>query len=65
MFLYEKLKNLNKFKPGDKVQISDGAFKNYMAIFKSYKSDERIILLMNLLGNEQSLSIKNASVNTL
>ena len=61
----EKLKDLNKFKPGDKVQISDGAFKNWMAIFKCYKSDERVILLMNLLGCEQSLSIKKESVIAL
>jgi len=61
----EKLINLNKFKPGDKVQISDGVFKNYMAIFKSYKSDERIILLMNLLGSEQSLSFKKELVIAL
>ena len=58
----DKLINLNKFKPGDKVQISDGTFKNYMAIFKCYKSDERVILLMNLLGNEQSLSFKKELV---
>ena len=58
----EKLKDLKKFKPGDKVQISDGVFKNYMAIFKSYKSNDRIILLMNLLGNEQSLSFKKELV---
>ena len=61
----EKLINLSKFKPGDKVQISDGAFKNYMAIFKCYKSDERVILLMNLLGREQSLNIKEALVTAL
>ena len=61
----DKLKNLNKFKPGDKVQISDGAFKNWMAIFKCYKSDERVILLMNLLGREQSLSVKKELVTTL
>jgi len=61
----DKLCNLNKFKPGDKVQISDGAFNNYMAIFKCYKSDERVILLMNLLGHEQSLSIKKESVIAL
>ena len=60
-----KLNNLNKFKPGDKVQISDGAFKNYMAIFESYKSDDRVILLMNLLGHEQSLNIKEDSVIAL
>jgi len=61
----EKLINLNKFKPGDKVQISDGAFKNWVAIFKCYKPDERVILLMNLLGHEQSLSIKKESVIAL
>jgi len=61
----DKLNNLNKFKPGDKVQISDGPFQDYTAIFKYYKSDERIILLMNLLGHEQSLSIKKESVITL
>ena len=58
----EKLINLNKFKPGDKVQISDGPFKNCVAIFKCYKPDERVILLMNLLGNEQSLSFKKELV---
>ena len=61
----DKLKDLNKFKPGDKVKISDGAFKNWVAIFKCYKPDERVILLMNLLGNEQSLSIKKESVIAL
>ena len=61
----EKLINLNKFKPGDKVQISDGAFKNCVAIFKCYKPDERVILLMNLLGDEQSLSIKEELVFAL
>ena len=61
----EKLKNLYKFKSGDKIQITDGVFKNYMAIFKCYKPDDRVILLMNLLGCEQSLSIKKESVTTL
>ena len=61
----EKLKNLNKFHPGDKVQISDGTFKNWVAIFKCYKPDERVILLMNLLGREQSLSIKKDLVTAL
>ena len=58
----DKLINLNKFKPGDKVQISDGVFKNWVAIFKCYKPDERVILLINLLGNEQSLSFKKELV---
>ena len=61
----EKLKNINKFKSGDKVQITDGVFKNCIAIFKSYKSDERVILLMNLLGQQQKLTVKQESLNAL
>ena len=61
----EKLKNINKFKAGDKVQITDGVFKNCIAIFKSYKSDERVILLMNILGQQQKLTIKQESLNAL
>ncbi len=61
----EKLNNLNKFKPGDKIQIIDGALKNLVAIFKCYKSDERVILLMNLLGHEQSVSLNKESVIAL
>ena len=58
----EKLKNLNKFKTGDKVQITDGVFKNCVAIFKSFKSDERVILLMNILGQQQAINIKQKSL---
>ena len=39
--------------------------KNWVAIFKCYKPDERLILLMNLLGREQSLNIKEELVTTL
>ena len=58
----EKLKNLNKFKTGDKVQITDGVFKNCVAIFKSSKSEDRVILLLNLLGQQQTINIKKESV---
>tara|TARA_B100000795_G_C22495285_1_gene321829 strand:- start:58 stop:531 length:474 start_codon:yes stop_codon:yes gene_type:complete len=61
----EKLKNINKFKPGDKVQILDGTFKNCIAIFKSFKPDERVILLMDLLGQQQNITIKQESLNAL
>ena len=58
----EKLKNLNKLKSGDKVQITDGVFKNCVAIFKSSKPQERVVLLMNILGQQQSITIKQESV---
>ena len=58
----EKLINLNKFKSGEKVQIIDGVFKNCVAIFQSSKADERVILLMNILGQQQAINIKQKSV---
>jgi len=44
------------------VQITDGVFKNCVAIFKSFKSDERVILLMNILGQQQAINIKQESL---
>ena len=61
----KKIKKLNDFKPGDKVQITEGVFKNCNAIFKSLKSDERVLLLINLLGQQQSLKIKKKSLISL
>ncbi|MDC0198013.1 transcription/translation regulatory transformer protein RfaH [Candidatus Thioglobus sp.] len=57
-----KLINLDNFKPGDKVQITEGIFKNCNAIFKSFKSSDRVILLINLLGQEHMLNTEKKSV---
>ena len=61
----EKFNNLNSFKSGEKVQITDGVFKNCVAIFKSSQPEERIVLLLNILGQQQSISIKQESVMRL
>jgi len=61
----ERIKNLNDFKPGDKIQITDGVFKNCVAIFKSSRPEDRVILLMKLLGQEQTLNIKKSSLIAL
>ncbi len=58
----EKFNNLNRLKSGDKIQITDGIFKNCVAIFKSSKPQERVVLLMNILGQQQSITIKQESV---
>ena len=58
----QKLKYLNDFKRGDKVQITEGVFKNCVAIFESFKSDERVILLMNIMGQEQTINVKKKSL---
>ena len=57
-----KIKNINDFSKGDKVQITDGVFKSCIAIFQSIKSDERVLILLNLLGQEQTINIKKKSL---
>ena len=58
----EKLINLHMFKTGDKVQITSGVFKNCIAIFNSYKANERVVLLMNILGQQQAINVKQESL---
>ena len=58
----EKFINLNRLKSGDKIQITDGVFKNCVAIFKSSKPQERVVVLMNIIGQQQSVTIKQESV---
>ena len=58
----EKIKNFNEFKSGDKVEITEGVFKNCIAIFKSFKSEERVVLLMNLMGKTHDINIERKSI---
>ena len=44
------------------IEITEGVFKNCVAIFKCFKSDERVILLMNLMGQQQTISVKKKSL---
>ena len=61
----EKIKNLNKFKKGDKVQITDGVFKNCIAIFESFKAQDRVLILMNLLGQKQTINVSQKELTGL
>ena len=58
----EKIKNLDSFKPGEKVQITEGIFKNCTAIFKSFKSSDRVILFVKLLGQHQTFITEKKSI---
>jgi transcriptional antiterminator RfaH len=61
----EGIKELDGFKPGERVQITEGIFKNCVGIFKSIKSDERVILLLDIMGRQQTMQINNKSLTTL
>ena len=58
----EKINNLSKFTPGENVLITEGLFKNCNATFESLRSDERVILLLNILGQQQTINIERKSL---
>lgn len=52
----------NYLKAGDQVLIDDGPFKGLKAIFASKKGEDRVILLLNLLQQQQRLEMPVTAV---
>ena len=50
------------FAPGDKVEITQSSFKGLQAIIKEQNSDQRVILLISMLGKQQQISLPLNSV---
>lgn len=46
----------NLLQPGDRVRINNGSFAEIEAIFLAHDKDERVLLLINLLQRENTLS---------
>ena len=57
-----KVVEFDRFKSGDKVQITEGAFTGCEAIFNCYDSDERLNVLMHLIGKQHKLVLQKESV---
>jgi len=45
------------FEKGDEIEITDGSFRGLKAIIKAQVAEDRVLLLLNLLGKEQELEI--------
>lgn len=50
---------------GERVVITDGGFSGIEAIFVASHGDERVMLLLNILQSEQTLSFPIGSVRKL
>lgn len=55
----------NLFKAGDSVLIEEGPFKGLKAIFASKRGDERVVLLLNLLQQQQRIEVATRAVRPL
>ena len=50
------------WKTGDRVQVIDGPFAGLNGIFQKQNSQERVIVLLNLLGQENSVAVDTNSI---
>ncbi|MCW8901333.1 MAG: transcription/translation regulatory transformer protein RfaH, partial [Gammaproteobacteria bacterium] len=46
-----------ELKPGDKVEIIDGPFEGYSAIYQKMKSTERISVLLDIVGKNTHVTL--------
>ena len=53
-----KLMPAKKFKNGDLVKISKGPFANFIATVETFKDDQRIWVLMDLMGRTSRIQTK-------
>ena len=45
------------FEKGDEIEITEGSFRGLKAFIKAQVAEDRVLLLLNLLGKEQELEI--------
>lgn len=45
------------FKPGDKVQITHGPFGGLEAVYEMKRSDDRVMLLIEILGRKNQIAV--------
>lgn len=58
----EKMIDICSHHKGDLIEIQSGAFQGQKAIFQNYGSQDRIIVLLSILGQESNLGLKEKQV---
>jgi transcription antitermination factor NusG len=53
------------FKEGQVIEITLGPFKGYQTIFKQFDDEQRAIILLNLLSQQQELLVELKQPHTL
>jgi len=49
-------------RPGDRVSIIDGAFAGLTGVFHKANSEERVIILLNFLGEQNRVALKREQI---
>jgi transcriptional antiterminator RfaH len=61
----EKLVNIHSHQQGDNIEIKTGVFKGQQAIFKNYNSQDRVIVLLKLIGQQQEIELPEKEVTSI
>ncbi|MFT5483685.1 MAG: transcriptional antiterminator RfaH [Halieaceae bacterium] len=48
-----------KFVPGERLEVLEGPFKGLSGIFQLDKSEDRALMLINLLGRDSEIAIEH------
>jgi len=57
-----KLMPLQKLKKGDQVKVLNGPFANFIATVETYESDQRVWVLMDLMGRKSKIQTQAYAV---
>ena len=58
----DKIIDLSSHHQGDTVEIQIGTFKGQQATFHSYNTTDRVIVLLNLIGQHQKITLDEREV---
>ena len=58
----EALINICSHQKGDHLEIQTGAFKGQQAIFQNYNSNDRVTVLLKLIGQQQAITLDQGEV---
>jgi transcriptional antiterminator RfaH len=63
--LVERYINLDEFKAGQTIKIDEGPLTGLDAIFSNYSGEHRVIILLDFLGKQTSLSLDQSNISSL
>ncbi len=58
----EKLINIYSHQKGDSIEIKSGVLKGQKAVFQNYNSQDRVTVLLKLIGQQQELELSEKEV---
>ena len=62
--LCNKAIDLDRFQSGQSVRIDKGPFSGLEAVFANYSGEQRVIILLDLLGKQTSLSLNANNISS-